>query len=108
MKNKKRGVNKSNNNESKKSLLGKFIDAVVYKDFIARIFILQGAFFTAIILGFLMGQWFGFNNFIQGIFVLIFYLIETCYLLFIYERNLNIWYSLFTYLLIFVYLVKMF
>ena len=83
-----------------------FLDLVFYKDFIAEIFILQGAFFTAIILGLLIGYWFGLNDFFQGIIILCFYTIESAYFFLIYERHLNILYTIFTYVLIFIYIAK--
>lgn len=79
---------------------------IFYKDFIASLFILQGAFFTAIILGLLMGQFFGLNFFFQGILILCFYTIESAYFFLIYERHLNIYYTVLTYLLIFIFIAK--
>lgn len=94
--------------EKKRGIFAKVVNLIIYEDFIARIFILQGAFFTAIIAGFLFGAWFNLNAFIQGILILVFYSIESCYLLLVYEHNLNIWYNLFGYILILIFLVKMF
>lgn len=95
----------------KKSEFEKFARLILDRNFVSKLLLMQGVFFTAIIFGYLVDYLMNISGFVKGLLILIAYLIESCYLLLVWEDNkrfkrILIGYSIVACSIIAIFLIK--